>query len=356
MCVANLLLPTCQGYFWQSTDVNSFGAFTPSLGCGLYHTAEASSAPGVKLWTYGQEKHWATLGSAKMQPYIEIQGGPIRDQSIKLQLQPGEKRSHTEFWLPTDQRLDIRALSVPLSVLRPLSSVPCFDWARLESVRPWLQLIDAYKEKHASPPTPPAVQSCCWPPSAMDELDAAFQWAIEVSQHSYRFYYGCWLAGRDDHPAAVRQLTASQCGVAKVLLSRLLRSKGDFEGAQRALEAVMEPWLQMHPQTIIERDKVLRHIGTPASLLKREEWLNRVEALPDEWIIERRVQLFIDQGKHEQAKQVLLSTHFQHVHQTYTRTALWKQICEALKLPFEPIPTSLGEDRLASFGAYREYD
>ena len=53
---------------------------------------------------------------------------------------------------------------------------------------------------------------------------------------------------------------------------------------------------------------------------------------------------------------LLLSTHFQKVHQTYTRTGLWEQINEGLGLSPQPVPEQLGEDRLARFGAYREYE
>jgi hypothetical protein len=33
------------------------------------------------------------------------------DQSIKDQLMPGESRYHTEFWIPSDRALDIRAMA-----------------------------------------------------------------------------------------------------------------------------------------------------------------------------------------------------------------------------------------------------
>ncbi len=79
-------------------------------------------------------------------------------------------------------------------------------------------------------------------------------------------------------------------------------------------------------------------------------------ACRDEWVIERRVQLLIDQGDPYAAKRLLLSTPFQKVHQTYTRTALWMEICERLNHSAEPIPQTLGEDRLARFGAYREFE
>jgi hypothetical protein len=56
------------------------------------------------------------------------------------------------------------------------------------------------------------------------------------------------------------------------------------------------------------------------------------------------------------AKELLLSTEFQKIHQRYIRTDLWRQICELLNEPFYPIPEQLGEDRLARFGAYREFE
>jgi hypothetical protein len=99
----------------------------------------------------------------------------------------------------------------------------------------------------------------------------------------------------------------------------------------------------------------LRSMGTQ-TIPEREKWLSKVAALKDEWIIERRVQLLIDKGELSEAKSLLLSTHFQKVHQTYTRTGLWMQLCEKLKIPCSPVPEQLGEDRLANFGAYREYE
>jgi hypothetical protein len=50
----------------------------------------------------------------------------------------------------------------------------------------------------------------------------------------------------------------------------------------------------LHPQVVIERDKVLRALG-PSTIPEREQWLDRVGALKDEWIIERKIQLLIDE-------------------------------------------------------------
>lgn len=346
------------GYFWQTRNANAFGVFTPSLGAGLYHTADEAIAPGMKLWSYGrgQDSTWATLSTAAHQPYIEIQGGPIGDQSIKLQLQPGETRSHVEYWFPTDRRMDIYRLKAPAVKLRPLTEVPLFEWARLKEVEPWLMLAQAFKAG-SQVPDPPAAETNCWAPSGMEDLEAAFKWAAG-KQHDadrWKFHYGTWLAGRGDTAKAVNILSQCQSGIAKALLARLYRFAGDNRKAVETYETIEERWLQLHPQVVVERDKALRNLGKE-TLPEREKWLSQVNALPDEWIIERRVQLLIDQGKPVEAKELLLSTRFQKVHQVYTRTGLWFQICDLLHEPRYPIPDQLGEDRLARFGAYREFE
>ena len=105
-------------------------------GCGAgWHQPSSPAAIAdlnprqqVQLWSYGvgADREWAMLSTATRQPYIEIQGGPIADQSIKLELQPNETRSHTEYWIPTDTRLDIHALAVPRPNLRAVDDVPRF--------------------------------------------------------------------------------------------------------------------------------------------------------------------------------------------------------------------------------------
>jgi hypothetical protein len=348
------------GYFWATRDANAFGTYTPSLGTGLYHIANQAIAPGMKLWSYGvaADSSWSMLSTAKRQQYLEVQGGPIGDQSIKLELHSKETRWHAEYWIPADKALDIYQLKVPMQSLRPVKDIPLFEWARPGSVAVWENLRHAYQQK-SSLPLPPGVDQNLWPPSGMENLDASFKWAIGktsgITADSWRFYYGTWLAGRGNADEAVKVLSTTRMGLAKVLLARLLKQKGDMTGARNAFDAITEPWLQIHPQVIIERDKVLRNIGAQ-TLAEREKWLSKVDALKDEWIIERKVQLLIDKGEPQAAKDLLLLVPFQMVHQTYTRTGLWMQICKKLHISALPIPRQLGEDQLARFGAYREYE
>jgi len=348
------------GFFWKTKDANACGAFTPSRGMGLYHVADEAIAPGMKLWSYGigKDRAWATLSTARQEPYVEIQGGPLADQSIKLDLHPGETRWHVEFWIPASEPLNIYALRVPNVALRPVTQVPVFGWAREHEVKVWNDLVHACRSGQGLP-QPPRAHRCLWAPSGMEDLTAAFEWAIEKTTGDdaelWRFHYGAWLAGRGIRRAAIQVLSANSLGVAKALLARLLQLEGDAEGAATAFTSIQEKWLQIHPQIVVERDAVLRNLG-PHTLAERETWLDQVGALPDEWIIERRVQLLIDQSEYQTAKRLLLSVSFQKVHQRYTRTGLWKQICERLNEPYLPIPTELGEDQLARFGTYREFE
>ena len=349
------------GYFWKTKDVNAFGAFTPSLGTGLYHIADEKIASGIKLWSYGtaDDSAWSVLSTAKHQTYIEIQGGPIGDQSIKLEMLPKQKRWHVEYWIPTDKEMEIRKMKTPSPVLRSIDEIPLFSWARKEDGKDWETLINTYKSKKIMNLRAPDIYKSIWPPSGLENLDEPFKLAIKYSggenQDNWKFYYGTWLAGRGDTVNAINILSKTNLGIAKLLLARLYKLQGKVQLAKNEYDHINEKWLQLHPQVVVERDKVLRALG-PTMLAEREHWLSNVEALKDEWIIERKVQLLIDKGEYLKAKELLLATSFQKVHQTYTRTGLWMQICEKLNIPCSPIPLQLGEDRLATFGAYREYE
>jgi hypothetical protein len=348
------------GYFWKTRDANAFGTYTPSLGTGLYHIADEKISPGMKLWSYGvgSDSSWATLSTASVKPYVEIQGGPIGDQSIKLELKPGETRSHVEYWIPSDKPLNIYQLEVPATKLRPATAIPLFEWARPTEVNVWQGLETAYRKKNKGSLSPPSAEQLTWAPSGFENLDAPFQWIISQGGKEsdlWKFYYGTWIAGRGDAKKAISILSECRLGVAKALTARLLRLDGDNSAALKMLESITEPWLLLHPQIVVDRDKTLRALG-PQTISVRESWLAKVDALPDEWIIERRIQLLIDKGEFSKAKDLLLNTPFQKVHQTYTRTNLWNQICKKLNESCVPIPDNLGEDRLATFGAYREFE
>ena len=225
-------------------------------------------------------------------------------------------------------------------------------------MRVWTDLLSAH-ETNGRLPDPPDPDDLLWAPSGMEGLAAAFEWAIVSAPHAaverWRFHYGAWLAGRGQAEDAIRVLSTSNLGVAQALLARLLRRGGDVEGARRAFRSIREATVQSHPQIVAERDDVLRRAGA-ATIPERERWLDEANPIEDERVVERRVQLLLDKGELRRAKELLLSVPFQKIHQRYVRTLLWKELCEKLNEPCAPVPRELGEDRLAVFGAYREFE
>ena len=350
------------GYFWQEPDCNAFGAFSPSLGTGLYHVADPLQMPGMKLWTdgIGRDEAWVNQYTLDGAQCLEIQAGPLVDQSHKTTLQPQQMHLQLEFWIPTLRRLDIRAIAVPEPQLRPVDDIPLFSWADRDGVDLWLQLVSAHKANDvARLPSGPDVDCNRWAPSGIPDLGDALVWAAShaspCERERWLFQQGTWLAGCGAPDAALDVLSTSQDDRARALAGRLwLAHWHNPHKAANAFREIESIAISLHPQVIIERDKALAAIG-PSTRDERRRWLDAVSALDDEWLAERKASLFIDSGNAEAARDVLTSIRFQHVHQRYERTRLWRRVESALGLEPVAYPSWLGEDDLAEFGAYREH-
>ncbi len=349
------------GYFWHKPDCSAFGAFTPSLSSGLYHVADPSAVPGMKLWSdgIGRDERWVTQYTLNGDQCLEIQAGPLIDQSMRTQLQAGESRNYVEFWIPSSVALDLRSIDLPTPKLRPLDQVPRFDWARCEDVRIWFHLQSAHRSGNRSRlPKAPDLDSNKWAPSGMSALGESLQWAIactESTEHErWLFQYGAWLAGRGELQTSIEVLSKSSDDRARALCGRLhLVHNHDCHTAARYFRAIESEAFALHPQVVYERDQVLAALGEE-TLEERRGWLEAVSALEDEWLVERRASYLIDRGDFIAAMKLLKVTRFQLVHQRYKRTALWRQIESALGLVPIDHPAWLGEDDLAEFGAYRD--
>jgi hypothetical protein len=350
------------GFFWLRPDAMAFGAYTPSLGHGLYHLADPRLAPGIKLWTYGVGAHeaWARVGSLSGESYVEIQAGPIRDQSIKEHLLPRQRRFHLEFWLPSAAPLELRALELPQPRLCPLEDLPLFGWPPREEARFWLSVITAWEKQLIQQlPGPPAIDLNWWAPSGMEQLGEALRWAVSAGPVQQRgawlFQLGAWRAARNQVEGALAALAASDDDRARALAARIRwRAQGDARAAVQCLRSIGHPAIALHPQVMVERDLALAALG-PETLAERESWLARLANCADEWLLERRAAWLIDAGRFQEARSLLEQASFQLVHQRYERTRLWRRACRALGLPEAAAPASLGEDNLADFGAYREF-
>ena len=356
-------LDRMSGFFWQAPNCAAFGAFTPSLGQGLYHIANPSQAPGIKLWSYGTGQHedWGRAGSLSGETYLELQGGPMCDQSIKETLQPGESRSHLEFWLPSPLPLDIQKIQLPQPALADLVEVPWFDWPPRPGVHYWRSVMAAF-DRRAFPDLPPPLgcEDNLWAPAAMESLGEALRWAASKApapgRDGWLFQLGAWLAGRGRVEEALTVLDDSNDDRARALAGRLhLRARKDARLAAAAFRSIADEAIALHPQVMVERDLALAEAGEE-TLRERELWLARLSNSQDEWLVERRAALSLDRGRPEEARAHLEGASFQLVHQRYARSALWNRIREALSLAEPEPPAWLGEDDLAAFGAYREHE
>ncbi len=350
------------GFFWRNPDCSAFGAFTPSLGAGLFHVADPLQVPGIKLWTdgTGRDEAWVTQYTLSGEQCLEIQAGPLVDQSVKCVLQPGQLRHHVEFWIPSHTRRDIREIPLPHPALRTVDKVPLFDWTTSDDVGYWLGLTAAWKSGLIDQiPIAPRVDSNRWAISGMTDLGDALCWAALSTQGGERdrwlFQHGAWLAARGQTDSALEALAQSADDRARALAGRISLAHGrDARAAAQCFRAIELEAISLHPQVVIERDRTLAALG-PETLAERRRWLDAVSALDDEWLAERRASLLIDCGDSQAALNVLRNTRFQLVHQRYERTRLWR-LAEA-NLGLEPVeyPSWLGEDDLAEFGAYREH-
>jgi len=350
------------GYFWRNPDVHAFGVYTPSLQCGLYHVADPRLTPGMKLWSYGVGKHepWSYSASRARDCFLEIQAGPFADQSIKSDLGPDQSQWSMEFWIPSLQPLDINKIALPQVELKPIEAIPAFDWPPRPTVDIWVKLLDCYRENIPDSAIDlPGMESNNWAPSGMEGLDQALRGAASHADGNSRdlclFQLGCWYAGKDEVDKALETLADCRDDRAWALAGRLhRRCKNNPQRAVECFQKIIAPEIALHPQVVVERDLALALLG-PDSFDERKKWLERVGALEDEFLLERKAALLIDQGRFAEAKSILERTPFQLVHQRYSRSRLWKQIASHNYSTSPEIPAQLGEDDLAEFGAYREY-
>lgn len=350
------------GFFWKTADCDAFGVFTPGLHSGLYHVAPRSEVPGIKLWSdgIGRDEEWVAQYTLDGSQCLEIQAGPLIDQSITSTLPPSAMHHRTEFWIPAAEPRCIRQIRIPRPILRPIQAIPRFGWARTEEVDVWLKALFAWEKRDSSRiPDPPTIESNSWAPSGMSELGAALSWAASAcraeDRDTWLFQLGSWLAGRGEISPALDVLGRSRDDRARALCGRLHLTYS--HDAQRSIDCFREienEAIALHPQVCIDRDRALAALGRE-SIEERTRWLRKVSALNDERLVECRARVLHDSGSFFAALRLLRNSRFQRIHQRYDRTRLWRQIELRLGIKQEQSLAWLGEDDLADFGAYRHY-
>jgi hypothetical protein len=274
---------------------------------------------------------------------------------------PGKGPCYVEFWLPASQPLDIRHLAVPKVDLPPEDKIPLFSWPPRAGVDRWLRVFRAWAfQRLGTLPPAPGLGENEWAPRGIESLGPALAWAAERTGEPDRSRWllqlGAWQAARGQCALAIQMLARSSDDRAPALAGRLLwRGQGDPQRGAEAYRRLRNPLISNHPQVVVERDACLGALG-PSTLEEREAGLAPLAASTDEWVIERRATWLADAGRWAEAKALLECTPFQLVHQRYERTRLWRRVKTALGIVSEDPPGWLGEDDLASFGAYRQFE
>jgi hypothetical protein len=242
-----------------------------------------------------------------------------------------------------------------------LDQIPLFDWPPREPVVRWLAVQAAFAVLRPDRlPFAPQLDENVWAPPGMDQLGGALRWAIQATEGTERsawmFQLGAWLAGRNKVEEALAVLAQSRDDRARALSGRLhLHCRARPDAAAENFRAIQSEAVAMHPQVAIERDIALAALGVKA-LDERGLWFAKLANCADEWLIERRAAWLVDAGKPEEARRLIESTAFQLVHQRYERTKLWARLAGGQGPASTTVPSQLGEDDLAAFGAYREVE
>jgi hypothetical protein len=164
------------------------------------------------------------------------------------------------------------------------------------------------------------------------------------------------LAARDEIDDALETLTTSTDPRAAALAGRLFfEFKNDPPASVAQFARIDHPSILAHPQVTVAYDRSLQRLNTREALATRRQLLDRLADLNDDNLIEARARLLADEGHHQEALDLLTGHDWQLVHQKYSRTQLATQLCQVLGLDTDFPPNFLGEDNLAEFGAYQEY-
>lgn len=353
------------GLFWEAPPRSVFGVFSPSRQLGLYHLADVKQVPGIKFWSYGvgQDEKWATDSQLTTDPYLEMQSGPLGDQSIKHDLEPNEERSWTSFWLPVTERQDITQIQIPEPTFMPVSSIPFFDWPIM--AQQWCQSsaegrlkseLYTVDEALCSGQKVPPVSM----PHLQETLRADYDLASPAQQEVIAALYGCLLAAKGEHSESLVWLERSSLDWARLLEARIHRVfLKQPQQAVDALSKINAKAYLAHPQVTSEHIAALKAIGQ-MTLDQQKEVLQANNALPDDELIALRAQLDLDDNRPNDALKHLQEHAFQRVHQTYSNTQLYKAVLGQLGTydpnQLDDYAQQVGEDKLAVWGAYRTWD
>ena len=321
------------GFFWRDPDCCAFGAFTPSLGAGLYHVADPALTPGIKLWSdgVGRDERWVSqytlAGEQAPRRILDSLGGAATDSG------------DCAAWTGTagtagGAAVRLGAVGERVLLARGGCGAP-FGRSRrtARGARPGKQRLGSERNGGTGPGARMG--------RGADRRSGTGQPAVSTRSVAGR----ARRAGRG--PRGSRRVAGRS-------------SPGAGRPSRDAASARLEGSRGVLPCHRVRGGGPASPSGDrngpgPGRARARDPGGTRSPALEDEWLAERRAAVLLAGGDAQGAREILENTRFQLVHQRYRRTRLWREV--ESKLGLEPVeyPAWLGEDDLAEFGAYREY-
>jgi hypothetical protein len=290
--------------------------------------ADPAQLPGKKVWTYGHGRHrpWANATTEGNLAYLEIESGPLLDQSEKPLFRNGDEQHYEEYWIPVHSRAACDDIAMPKLKLPPMTD-PWLGWQHSGWQTEWENF------RAGAGPLP---KSCV--PTGLD-LEAALRHTANAAEP-----LALWLAFRGRNDEALALVKKRPSPTAQRLTGLILwKTKNNSAAALPHLEAG-----PLHdPIAVIELDELYAQLKLTA---KRTPLLANAPA--HRLVIERRADLALALGNPAECLRLLSETAWPREHQRYVRTELWKAANVALGQPNAPVPDSLNEDILARFGAY----
>ena len=93
------------GWFAYGSREPFFGAYKPGSRSGLVHVADPAAVAGKKIWVWGAEgdQYVRTDLTENFPSYFELQGGVFEEQTTLEYLQPQQRKSFSEYWIPASE-------------------------------------------------------------------------------------------------------------------------------------------------------------------------------------------------------------------------------------------------------------
>ena len=159
--------PNSIGLFAHGSHEPFLAVYQPSTHSGTLHWADPAEMPGKKIWVWGRDaapEMRRTL-SDDNSLYVEIQAGVFENQETFGLLEPGARRSFTEYWMPV-RAMDGISQASPHAIVfaqkaagqftAQVQAVHAMDSARLQILKDGAPVLD---EKLSLKPAMPTVRS-----------------------------------------------------------------------------------------------------------------------------------------------------------------------------------------------------